>query len=167
MAGDCRRALTRNRTCGPLLTISLFATLVGCGSDASLSRSAVSGTVTLDGVPLAIGTICFVPIGETPGPKTSLRIEDGTFAATQKHGPVKGRHRIEIESTDTGGLQMDDEHAIERLKSQGKRRITVVQVPPWYNQSSQLEVSVMSEQSNSFAFELATKRNRRNGASRF
>lgn len=158
MSGDYRSSFAGVRLRGPLLAISLIASLLGCGNDPSLPRSAVSGTVTLDGEPLASGTIRFVPIGETTGPKTTLRIEAGSFAAVQKQGPIIGRHRIEIDSTDTGGMQMDDEHAIQRLRSSGIRRIAVVHVPPWYNQSSMLEESVMSERPNVFPFDLTAKR---------
>lgn len=134
--------------------------LAGCSGGDGLPRAAVSGSVTLDGSPLAAGTIRFVPLEDTPGQKTSVQITDGAFAAEAMHGPCVGAHRIEIESTDTGGYEMDDEDAIDRLRSERKRRIDAVQVPGWYNDSSNLREEVTSEGPNEFVFELTTKRPR-------
>lgn len=146
---------------GLVLLVVLYAcTLSGCGSDSSLPRAAVAGSVTLDGAPLVAGTIRFVPIDGTPGQKTSIPIEAGQFEASASNGPAVGQHRIEIESTDTGGLEMDDEEAIDRMRAEGTRRVKVVKVPPWYNQASGLQETVHADGPNDFSFELSTKRKR-------
>ncbi len=51
----------------------LLPLAVGCGS----RKGTVSGTVTLDGQPLAVGTIAFIP---SQGPGASAPIEDGKYS---------------------------------------------------------------------------------------
>lgn len=132
----------------------------GCGGGDSLPRSAVSGKVTLDGNQLQAGRIRFVPIQDTPGQITSIEIKDGEFSASDAYGPTVGTHRIEIESTDTGGLAMDDEDAFERMRSEGIRRVQVVKVPEWYSRTSRLQETVVADAPNEFVFMLSTKRKR-------
>ncbi|MEM7557861.1 MAG: hypothetical protein AAF394_01935, partial [Planctomycetota bacterium] len=78
--------------------------LAGCGGTDGPPRAAVEGTVTLDGKPLATGMVRFVPKDGTPGQKVSVSIEAGKFSVSAEHGPAVGKHRVEIESSDTGGL---------------------------------------------------------------
>ena len=133
--------------------------LVGCGDPSGDLRAAVSGTVALDGEPLRQGLVRFVPLAPTTGQKLSIRVEDGRFSAEALHGPVVGRHRIEIESTDTGGLDTDDEDAIANLRQARRRYVSVVKVPPWYNQYSNLTEEVVDGE-NQYHFELAGSRKR-------
>ncbi|MCA9129996.1 MAG: hypothetical protein KDB22_23070 [Planctomycetales bacterium] len=133
--------------------------LVGCVDNQEFPRASVRGTVQLDGRPLPEGSIRFVPLEETPGQKLAVAIEDGHFKVKSNYGPAVGRHRIEIESTDTGGLEMDDEDAIDRLRSERKTRVDVVKVPAWYNRGSGLTEWV-EDGENEFVFELSSKRRR-------
>lgn len=141
-----------------ILLLTLFIT--GC-SEATQGpqRAAVSGTVQLNGSPLAQGIIRFVPTDGTQGPKVSLPIQDGQFAADTDHGPVAGTNRVEIQSTDDGGLAMDDEEAVEELRRQ-PRKISVVTVPPIYNTHSQLKEQLLTDQLNELTFELQTQARR-------
>lgn len=152
--------------CG-LLAVSFVAAVVlgGCasGSEDELQRATVSGTVTLNGQPLREAVIRFVPTDGTLGPKTSATISEGQFSLNEEHGPVVGRHRIEIESTDNCGLAWDDEEAIQKLKQSGTRRIHVVRVPAIYNSRSTLTRTVTADGSNEFNFELESQPSRRHG----
>ncbi len=143
------------------LMLTLLAALPSCGGSSSHPRAAASGNVTLDGAPLATGAIRFVPVEDTPGQITSVQVVDGLFEVSAEHGPTVGTHRIEIESTDTGGLAMDDEDAMDRLRSEGTKRVQVVKVPPRYNKSSDLRETVVKDGPNEFSFELSTRRKRR------
>lgn len=148
MIGNFRRQFS----CCILL---VFCALVGCSNNGSvIPTAAVSGTVTLDGKKLPSGVIRFVPIDGTQGKKTSILVANGRFDAKAEIGPPIGTHRIEIESRDTGGLEMDDERAIERLGNSGKRAIAVVTVPASYSKSSTLKENVRPNQSNEYAFAL-------------
>jgi hypothetical protein len=60
----------------------LLPLTVGCGG----GKGTVSGTVTLDGQPLPVGNIAFIP---SQGPGASGRIEDGKYSvANVPTGPV-------------------------------------------------------------------------------
>jgi hypothetical protein len=130
--------------------------MCGCGGkEGELSRAAVRGTVQLNGVPLDEGVVRFVPAQGTRGPKTSVPVADGQFEVPDEFGPIVGTHRVEIESTD-GGYPRDDEHAIARLKAQGRGRIHVVSIPPIYNSHSRLTAEIEAEGPNEFDFTLST-----------
>lgn len=151
-------------SCGPRHVLAIVVTIAisGCGgSDGNeLPRAAVSGSVTLNGKPLQEGVIRFVPIEGTSGPKTSVSITEGRFSADADQGPVVGKHRIEIQSTDDGGYAMDDETVIQKLRESGIRRIDVVRIPPQYNSHSTLTETVSAEGPNEFTFELVTGKHR-------
>ena len=149
-----------------LLTVSmalcLSSAFCGCGSEtgATLNRAGVAGTVTLDGVPLKAGVIRFVPQDGTAGPKTTASIADGAFSLPDELGPVIGNHRIEIESTDFGGLAMDDEEAIQRLNAQGTPvQFHIVTIPAFYNQVSRLTAHVPEEGTGALRFDLVSQSN--------
>lgn len=134
----------------------------GCGgspAEAPPARAAVMGTVTLDGDLLHQGVIRFVPTNGTHGPQATAVIDDGVFILPVEFGPVVGTNRIEIESTDTGGLAMDDEQALERLQSAAKRpQIEVVRVPAAYNRDSKLIADVPPSGTSGLNFELVSSK---------
>lgn len=70
--------------------------IAGCGSESGPERFEVSGTVIVDGQPLASGIISLVPEGE--GPATGAEIKDGKFHLTRERGPTKGSHNVRITS---------------------------------------------------------------------
>lgn len=96
----------------------------------------------------------------TPGPKTSVVVEQGQFQVDAEQGPVVGSHRIEIQSTDNGGYAMDDEDAIRRLRESGVKRIEAVRIPPQYNTRSTLKETVAAGGPNDFRFEVKLGRRR-------
>ncbi len=135
----------------------VLVALAGCGSsEPNWPRGAVKGTVTLDGKPLPQGVVRFIPLGETAGPKVSVPVMDGNFAMDNLNGPVVGHHRIEIQSTDNGGIPFDDEEAASKIRS-GQLRLNVLKVPPQYNDKSTLEQDVSAEGPNEFTFELKSR----------
>lgn len=146
-----------------VLALLLVPLCAGCGSGSEENapeRAAVSGSVSVDGKPLPQGVVRFVPIDGTPGPKTSIVVEQGQFQADAEQGPVIGTHRIEIQSTDNGGYAMDDEDAIRRLRESGVKRIEAIRIPPQYNTRSTLKETVAAEGPNEFRFEVQLRRRR-------
>jgi hypothetical protein len=140
--------------------MALGAAFIGCGSARSEGpqRVAVSGTVTLDGQPLENGVIRFIPHPDVKGPKASMSVTAGRFEIPETAGPVAGRHRIEIESDDHGGIAPDDEAALKEMAA-GKRKLAKpVKIPAIYNIRSTLERTVQSDSPNEFEFPLVTKR---------
>lgn len=147
---------------GRISTVLLALSICGCGgsSGPEFPRAAVSGTVTLDDTPLSEGVIRFVPTEGTQGPKTSAVISQGQFSLEEERGPVVGKHRIVIESTDNGGYALDDEEALQKLKASGVKRIDVLQVPAIYNSRSTLTKTISTDGPNEFTFDLKSNARR-------
>ena len=77
--------------CGFILTLAT----IGCGgSEDDLGRVAVSGTVSVDGSPLATGTLSFVPKGD--GPACGAGVVDGVFEITHDKGPIPGEYDVRL-----------------------------------------------------------------------
>lgn len=135
------------------------AGLVGC-TGTSIERpprAPVMGLITLDGELLEQGVIRFVPAEGTTGPQTSAVIDRGLFTLPAEHGPIVGTHRIEIVSTDTGGLAMDDEQALARLSAAPQTpKIEIVRVPAIYNEHSRLVAQVPENGTSDLNFDLVS-----------
>ncbi len=132
----------------------VLLSVVGCSEQRQgPPTAAVSGSVRLDGVPLAEGTIVFTPTQGTRGHRVSISITGGQFVVDQRHGPVVGTNKIQIHSCD--GPAFDDEMTLASLHS-SPRRISVVTVPPIYNTESQQVVEISSDDQNVLSFDLKT-----------
>ncbi len=132
-----------------VLSISAIA---GCGhKETGLERASVSGVVNLNGTPLPDGTIRFVPVDSNSGPRISVSVVNGSFAATAENGPVVGSNRIEIESLD--GPAFDDEQAFAELQA-NPHRLHAIRIPPAYNTCSQLKTDIKSGESNVLHYDL-------------
>lgn len=70
--------------------------LLGCNKGDGLTRSIVSGSVTLRGQPVQDGQIRFIPQGDTQGPLTIESIKDGQYRCARVGGVPVGTHRVEI-----------------------------------------------------------------------
>lgn len=144
-----RKFKMRKRVAVGLLTMSA---LVGCShNETGPERASVSGVVNLNGTPLREGTIRFVPIESTAGPKVSALVTGGSFETTAEHGPVVGSNRIEIESLD--GPAFDDEQALADLQA-NPHYIQAVKIPPVYNTNSQLKADIKSGEANVLHYDL-------------
>src|SRR5262249_19581338 len=71
-------------------------TLGGCGDSDELPREPVSGTVTLDGKPLASGLITFQPGGGDVATQGGGAIESGKYAIPRDQGLVPGNYRVSV-----------------------------------------------------------------------
>jgi hypothetical protein len=60
------------------------------------SRGAVSGRVTLDGQPIAQGSILFTPLDGTQGAAVGGEIKDGLYRLAGAAGPAIGKNRVEV-----------------------------------------------------------------------
>jgi hypothetical protein len=149
---------SRSQSLGLFIAWLLVISLPGCGGgdEDAPQRAAVEGSVSFDNQPLRQGVIRFVPTNGTEGPKTSVLITQGKFSAEAENGPIVGTHRIEIESTDTAGLAIDDEDALARLQSGPPQPFEVVEVPASYNRQSTLTKTVTAEGPNSYEFSLSS-----------
>jgi hypothetical protein len=93
-----------------LIVFGLLALLlpleVGCGG----GKGAVSGSVTLDGQPLPIGNISFLP---SKGPGATARIEDGKYSVK---GVPSGEMKVTVE---TESIKQEMEALATAAKSAG------------------------------------------------
>lgn len=87
-----------------MFVVSLSLALVGCDDTLSIPKSpdrpsvAASGTVTLDGNPVPLGSVTYINI-ET-GKKSVGAIRDGAFEIDAKVGPKPGIYGIMIRGKD-------------------------------------------------------------------
>jgi hypothetical protein len=127
-----------------ILLISLLVGLSGCGSGPKFVP--VSGTVTLDGKPLANALVAFKPAAlpgkiEAAGPGSmGVTDENGRYVLKviytdgRTEGAVVGEHRVRISTTDHVSAGGDSTDVAPR---QQKER-----VPAKYNTNSQLTFTV-------------------------
>lgn len=123
-----------------ILVLSLIATLGCTAQRAEPTRFPVSGTVTLDGKPLAKGLIYFKTVSE--GSLDALDIVDGKFQGEAE----AGERRVEITALrpspgGTPGMDAGEENFI----------------PAKFNTNSTLTANVSKEQANEFDFAVTSK----------
>jgi len=142
------------------LTLIALTCVFGCGGadENAFQRAAVTGVVKLNGQPLSMGVISFIPSESTKGPKVSASIHGGQFKLPVEFGPLVGTHRVKIESMDNAGLAIDDEATMQRFEKKRKKlRVKVVRVPAIYNDRSNLVVHITENELNEFKFDLSSK----------
>ena len=138
--------------------LMLAAPLAGCGGeDDPWPRAAVSGRITLDGEPLASGTITFFPSGTTKGPAAGGEIIAGRFSIPAHEGPVVGTNRIEVRSVHKTGRMVASPSAVE-ADGPAMEGMLVEEyadvVPKRYNTYSELERTIEPDIENQFDFRL-------------
>jgi hypothetical protein len=136
-----------NRRLFRVLAISAIVT--GCGPAVDPGYQPVSGTVTLDGVPLMDAVVAFQPTGEGSS-GTGRTDENGTyilFYASQRPGAKVGENRVVI-SKETSGSSGDDEFAVV-TEEEGEL------LPARYNRETELTATV-TDSENVFDFALTS-----------
>lgn len=136
----------------------LGAALSGCGGDdgEGLPRKAVSGTVNLNGEPLATGSIQFHPTS-TGGPGATPvsaggAIEAGRYSVARKQGLVPGDYKVLILShIPQGGA--NDEPPGPRPRTGKPPEL----IPAEYNTKTKLTAKITADGDNTFNFELEKK----------
>ncbi|MDX2035345.1 MAG: hypothetical protein SFX72_01740 [Isosphaeraceae bacterium] len=136
-----------NRVSVSLLIIA-SAVLAGCGEPLDeLPRRAIDGSVSLNGEPLAKGTIQFVPRSAEAGTQVGAIIENGRYSIAAAQGPVPGMYGVMISgASDTVAAGEDDPAKPPKPAPDP--------VPARYNSNTTLEAEVKKEGSNTFSFEL-------------
>jgi hypothetical protein len=82
---------------------ALVLAVGGCGSK---QRAEVSGRITLDGEPLASGTINFFPTEGNRGPTAGGIVADGRYHIAGAKGVVRGKNRVAIRGSQKTGRQI-------------------------------------------------------------
>ena len=121
----------------------LLAVTVGCGGP---DLNAVTGTVTLDGEPLADALLVFTPMtgGRPAAARTDANGKYKLVYTRNASGTIVGEHVVEITTGDE--LEMDD-GTVEKIAEK---------VPAKYNLDSELRANV-EDGSNVFDFELLSE----------
>lgn len=74
-------------------SMALCSLLVCCGKTPEAARIPVTGRVTLDGKPLANGSVQFLPRGSIRADATAL-VVNGEFQLDEHHGPPAGDYDV-------------------------------------------------------------------------
>ena len=133
-----------------LIPIMLITIAAGCGGD--VRRASIHGTVSVNGKPLADGTIAFVPSGDNKGPAAGATIVNGSYKVLQENGPFVGTNQVKIISFKPSGRMIPD------IRNPGGPMIEEVSqfIPARYNDQSTLERNV-TKGKNEFHFTLNTE----------
>jgi hypothetical protein len=131
-----------------LMALASLAAILGCGDSDASSRAAVQGSVTLDGQPIAEGSITFFPTGTTAGPSAGGTIENGRYSIPRANGVVVGQNRVEITGNRKTGTKTRDPSNPKREIDQSEQF-----VPEKFNRKSEL-VKTVGQGANSIDFEL-------------
>ncbi|MBQ9874454.1 MAG: hypothetical protein IJM30_08310 [Thermoguttaceae bacterium] len=118
-----------------------LAALAGCAKNDGLCT--VEGTVTLDGAPLAEGTINFGPMAGSSGTATGAKIENGKYSARASEGEMIVNIRSQKKET-----TQDPEH--------GETMTFTELIPEKYNQQSELKATIKPGK-NTFDFDLKSE----------
>ncbi len=126
--------------------------LCGCGGD-PLGRYAISGSVIVDGAPLAKGNISFQPTDNQPTSSGAV-VAGGKFSIPRDGGLVAGKYRVVVNAAvpGTAGKVIPVDAQPGDPPPPAKEMI-----PPDWNVSSQHMVEVTREGPFVFPFEIATK----------
>lgn len=119
----------RHMLCGMALSIMAIAAN-GCGGDDGTAE--VHGTVTIDGVPAAVGAMTFFPI-DGQGGTAGAPIEDGKYTARV----ALGMNKVEVRVSKVVGEQRMYDAPDSPVK-----QILAEVLPPKYNDQSELTFDV-------------------------
>jgi len=134
----------------PILTILLFGLVFsGCNKADPLNRQEVSGKVTLNGEPLAHGTIEFSPVED--GIMSGASIESGTFSIPKEKGLSPGAYIVRISAANA------DEEPVALPGESNK--IAPELIPAEYNADSKLSFTVEAGAPNVFEQDIQTGAN--------
>jgi hypothetical protein len=134
-----------------LLILVLLISLAGCG--AKSDRLEITGTVTLDGVPLDEGSIRFTSMGEKKISSGAL-VQQGEYHIPRETGLTVGAYHVEITAPDTKAPPV----MVQVVP--GKRGMPTQpdRIPPEYNVNSKQKVDVSEDGDNHFVFDIVTSR---------
>jgi hypothetical protein len=123
---------------------------IGC-SGGSAGRYAITGTVTLDGSPLAKGNIGFSPL-ENGRTSSGAIITDGKFSIPADKGLPVGKYRVDVHAA-APGAPPPDPNALPGSGPPPPKEL----IPPEWNENSKETIEVKKEGPFNFAFDIATK----------
>jgi hypothetical protein len=135
----------------------LISCASGCGGSDNLPREAVSGSVSVDGTPVKMGVITFLPDSPDVPTQGGGTITEGKYSIPQSQGLVPGKYRIVITSPEDKPEVVRDKGFNNDMP--GMAPIPAKQlIPPQYNDKSILTAEVRPGAANVFEFNLTGSR---------
>jgi hypothetical protein len=145
----CRRSFS------PLLFVAIGLAASGCsGSGDDLPREPVSGTVTLDGQPLANGSIQFNPMTQSGSAVSGgATIQNGRFSIARENGLVPGTYRVAIYSAGSSGAQSKSASPGSGRGADRPKEL----IPDKYNANSELKAEIKKGGASDLKYDLQSK----------
>jgi hypothetical protein len=120
-----------------VFSLGLFASLcVGCGRSNPQAAS-VAGNITVEKNAMLEGLITFVPLRDTPGPKLSAPIQNGTYKIAIEEGMLAGEFRVEVFGLPPGVKAMMYNEPVQHNSETRYREIDAK-----YNANSELQAII-------------------------
>ena len=131
---------------------SLCLAIAGCTrrSYEGPQRFALSGKVTVDGQPLDVGKISFIPKSGDAQRVSGGQIADGMYTVTEEMGANAGAYRVEIRWDKKTGKKYRDNDSGEMYDERKEG------LPPRYHEQSELTAEVSATQTT-FNFDLKSQ----------
>jgi hypothetical protein len=142
------------RTCRLALWLVVAAMAGGCGGGDPLGRRALSGTVKLDGAPLAEGAISFQPT-EQGATSSGAAISAGKYSIARDQGLPPGKYRVVINAVKPGtGTTLPE----GKMPGEEVGTPPVELIPAEWNTKSQNVIEVPATGAAQFTHEIVTKK---------
>ena len=138
------------------LFLAASSLMAGCsGSRDELPREPVSGTVMMDGQPLAEGAIQFTPAAGSSGPAISYTapIENGQFSIPRADGLVPGSYKVSISA-----VPVKRDTRIEATIGKKKKATPFKElIPAKYNSKTTLTEEIKRGGASGLKYEIQSK----------
>lgn len=127
----------------------------GCSHD-PLARQEVSGNVTLDGAPLAHGSVRFEPLRDAANSEATVItagavVQNGSYRIPREVGLPPGKYRVAISAPSQASP------APPSMDTEANVKVDEL-IPAEYNANSKLEVEVGTDKPNEFNFDIKSKK---------
>ena len=142
--------MPRTKSCLLLILLATYVSQPGCG-ESGPPTYAVAGTVTLNGTPLAEGTLSLVPMQSGSG-IPAIDIVAGEFHCPAEQGPTDGVYRVEINAYEKTGRMVEDPDLIGHQMEETKRII-----PRQYNLESTLTLELPADNAETLEYALKSR----------
>lgn len=136
---------------GVLLVAVGLGLLTGCGPRSD--RLAISGKVTLDGVPLDSGSIRFTSAAGQRLLASGALIRDGQYNVPEEKGLRPGTYLVRITSPDLDAPPV----MMPKTPSGPSFPVPPERIPPEYNVDSQQTIEVTIDGDNHFEFDIKSQ----------
>jgi hypothetical protein len=134
----------------------LVATGAACAGCNRSARLPVSGTVAVDGQPLASGEIAFAPASPGQGNSAGAAIERGKYSISAEQGLLPGDYKVSIHAFRGTGRKTWDGMGEPTAPESQKKYVEQLEqyIPSRYNEATELTASVRSGKSKDLNFDL-------------